>query len=366
MTDIPGDPPKAVNPYKALGISKTATPKDIKSTYKKLALKHHPGKRIHPSLLSLTSIYSCLLYDSTDKVAPSARASAHTKFQEIAFAYAVLSDPARRDRYDTTGSTSESLLDDFNWKSFFKAQYAEVVTTEKLDNLKASYQGSEDERQDVLKAYKSRKGNLTKMFKDIMHSNPLHDEDRFKSIIDQAIAAGDIPSYDAYCKADPQDQEKRLKKAKSEEQEAQDLAKELGVHDSLFGKGRPEGQEQKGLADLIQQRQKARATTFLDDLTAKYVNGSDKKVAAKGQKRSATEQENGNTPDTHRSSKRSRPTKRTVKKLGADSEDEDQVGQSGRSMDEPAEEAFQKSTVSIAWRFQFDRALPQTSLRVRS
>ena len=38
----------------------------------------------------------------------------------IAFAYAVLSDPARRKRYDETGSTSESIVDSdgFSWTDF--------------------------------------------------------------------------------------------------------------------------------------------------------------------------------------------------------------------------------------------------------
>ena len=35
---------KGDNPYKVLGVAKTATSSDIKKAYRKLALEHHPGK----------------------------------------------------------------------------------------------------------------------------------------------------------------------------------------------------------------------------------------------------------------------------------------------------------------------------------
>ena len=59
MTDISGEPPKAVNPYKVLKLSETATSAEIKTAYKKLALKHHPGKCFygylsHPKIVNLT------------------------------------------------------------------------------------------------------------------------------------------------------------------------------------------------------------------------------------------------------------------------------------------------------------------------
>src|SRR5437773_10886367 len=65
--------------YKILGVPKTATEKDIKAAYRKLARKHHPD---------------------VNKNDPKAEA----RFKEINEANEVLSDPAKRQRYDQLGS----------------------------------------------------------------------------------------------------------------------------------------------------------------------------------------------------------------------------------------------------------------------
>ncbi|HVR72286.1 MAG TPA: J domain-containing protein [Vicinamibacteria bacterium] len=64
--------------YKTLGVSRTATDKEIKAAYRRLARKHHPD---------------------VNKGDPRAEA----RFKEINEANAVLSDPVKRRRYDTLG-----------------------------------------------------------------------------------------------------------------------------------------------------------------------------------------------------------------------------------------------------------------------
>ncbi|MBU0943009.1 MAG: J domain-containing protein [Proteobacteria bacterium] len=66
--------------YELLGLSKNASPQEIKKAYRKLALKYHPDK------------------NQGDK-------AAEEKFKEISEAYAVLSDPNKKKQYDTYGST---------------------------------------------------------------------------------------------------------------------------------------------------------------------------------------------------------------------------------------------------------------------
>jgi DnaJ-class molecular chaperone len=65
--------------YKILGVAKTATEKEIKAAYRKLARKHHPD--VNPG-----------------------NKQAEAKFKEINEAYEVLSDPEKRQRYEEVGS----------------------------------------------------------------------------------------------------------------------------------------------------------------------------------------------------------------------------------------------------------------------
>ena len=73
--------------YTTLGVAKSASEKDIKQAFRKLARKHHPD--VNPG----------------DK-------SAEAKFKEINEAYEVLGDPAKRKNYDELGA---------NWRAYEQA-----------------------------------------------------------------------------------------------------------------------------------------------------------------------------------------------------------------------------------------------------
>src|SRR5260370_7102163 len=74
--------------YSTLGVAKTATDKEIKQAFRKLARKHHPD--VNPG----------------DK-------SAEAKFKEINEANEVLGDPDKRKKYDELGA---------NWRMYEQAQ----------------------------------------------------------------------------------------------------------------------------------------------------------------------------------------------------------------------------------------------------
>ncbi len=69
-----------MNYYKELGVSKGSSPDEIKKAYRKLAMKYHPDRT------------------KGDK-------QAEEKFKRISEAYAVLSDPEKRKKYDAYGAS---------------------------------------------------------------------------------------------------------------------------------------------------------------------------------------------------------------------------------------------------------------------
>ncbi|MDR2142342.1 MAG: J domain-containing protein, partial [Deltaproteobacteria bacterium] len=68
----------SLDPYKTLGVDKTARPEDIKKAYRRLARQYHPD--LNPG-----------------------NKAAESKFKELSEAYDILSDPAKKSEYDNLG-----------------------------------------------------------------------------------------------------------------------------------------------------------------------------------------------------------------------------------------------------------------------
>lgn len=206
-TAADGQDKTEINPYEVLGIPKTATASQIRKVYHKAALKHHP-----------------------DKVPSDQREQADVKFKDLAFAYGILSDEKKRKLYDSTGRT-DGEGSDFDWNEFMANQYKVVINSDVIDNVRKEYVNSQEERDDVLKAYKKGKGNWTVIFEEVMLSVMLNPEDetRFRKYIDEAIEKGEVKSFNAYNES-KEDRAKRLKRAEKEAKEAEKILKKMGVN----------------------------------------------------------------------------------------------------------------------------------------
>ena len=279
------DSPPLVDPYEVLGINSNATADEIKFAYRKQALKHHPGRHV---FCTIHCFLAGAKLTATDKVSSQNKSAANVKFQEITFSYAVLSDTRRRARYDATGNLSESAEeeDGFNWKDFFRAQKAELIDGSAIQKIKEEYQHSEQERADLFVAFQKYEGDMDAIYAELMCSNVLEDDERFRSMIDEAIENKKVTPWKNYQKETAATREKRRKAARKEANEAEEYAQQLGVAGQIFGNNQAKNgaaEKETGLKALIQKRQKGRQESFLDGLEAKYASG--KARSRRGSKR---------------------------------------------------------------------------------
>ncbi|KAK3349997.1 DnaJ domain-containing protein [Lasiosphaeria hispida] len=289
--DLGDAEPPTIDPYEVLEIDRTATADQVKSAYRKAALKNHP-----------------------DKVSDDKKDEATEKFQSIAFAYAVLSDTARRKRYDETGSTSEAIVDSegFSWSEFYRAQFQDAISEDAINQFATKYKGSDEEKNDILAAYEEFKGDMDGIYETVMLSNVLEDDERIRKVIDDAITDGEVESFAKYRKETKKSKQARIKAAKSESKEADELAKELGVYDKLRGKKSKDSEA--SLAALIQRNQASRASAF-DQLAEKY--GAAPKSSKSGKKRTAKEYEEPDISDERFEALQANMMKKAKKRRGA-------------------------------------------------
>ncbi|KAK3006266.1 hypothetical protein RJ639_017466 [Escallonia herrerae] len=163
--------------YEVLGAEKTASQQEIKKAYYKLALRLHPDK-------------------NPDDV------EAKEKFQQLQKVISILGDEEKRVLYDQTGCVDDAdLAGDVvqNLKEFFRTMYKKVTEAD-IEEFEANYRGSDSEKNDLIDLYKKCKGNMNRLFCSMLCSDTKLDSHRFKDLLDEAIATGELKSTKAYQK----------------------------------------------------------------------------------------------------------------------------------------------------------------------
>ncbi|KAG2649206.1 hypothetical protein PVAP13_1NG089100 [Panicum virgatum] len=161
--------------YEILGVEKTASQQEIKKAYYKLALRLHPDK------------------NPGDE-------EAKEKFQQLQKVISILGDAEKRALYDETGiADDDELVGEAadNLQEYFRTMYKKVTEAD-IEEFEAKYRGSDSEKKDLKDLYTKYKGNMNRLFCSMICSEPKLDSHRFKDIIDEAIAEGELKLTKAY------------------------------------------------------------------------------------------------------------------------------------------------------------------------
>ena len=126
--------------YEVLGVEKTAGAGQIKKAYHKISLKVHP-----------------------DRAGEEEKEDSTKKFQCVGAVYAVLSDTERRGLYDETGEGEDEMdplkETDKDWEEYWRFLFPKVTLSD-IEKFEKEYRGSDEEREDLKKAYLEAEGDM--------------------------------------------------------------------------------------------------------------------------------------------------------------------------------------------------------------
>ncbi|CAI5746976.1 unnamed protein product [Peronospora destructor] len=199
--------------YAVMGVSRSATDKEITRAYRQLALKYHPDKQRGDKA-------SCI--------------KATAKFQAVGIIHSILSDKEARAVYDESGTIlsddHDSRTSSFQmWTQYF-ARVFPKISIQDIGRFEEKYRHSDEERCDVLSAYTKYKGKMQQILDTIMLSTD-DDEERFAEIIRKAIKEKELkifPTWREYVK----EQSKKTKRKEIPAEQKRKQAKQTAWGES--------------------------------------------------------------------------------------------------------------------------------------
>merc|ERR1719483_756807 len=159
------------------------------------------------------------------------------------------------------GDEMDPLKDtDKDWEEYWRVLFPKVSLKD-IEKFAEKFQNSEEEREELKKAYEEAEGDMGQIIDSVMCATE-DDEERFREIINEMIESKEVEKFKAFTKENKKEKKARKRAAASEAEEAEQAAAEMGL-----------GSGQDSLRDMILARQTNRGATadsFLDGLAEKY------------------------------------------------------------------------------------------------